>query len=110
MTELGCRYGTNWWMPLKWSTELLARCMQDGAVKSPPGYSGLLGQVASFRSSLTKVMDYCKVLSAIQYRQVSTYGHIPVPLVYTQVVTLAVYVYFAVSLVGEQWIIGVGHR
>ena len=31
------------------------------------------------------------------------YGQIPVPLVYTQVVTLAVYTYFAVSLVGEQW-------
>lgn len=27
------------------------------------------------------------------------------PLVYTQVVHLAVYVYFAASLVGEQWII-----
>ena len=96
-------------MPLKWSTELLARCMQDGVVKSAPGYSGLLAQVASFRSSLTKVV-YCRVSSALQYWQVSTYGHIPVPLVYTQVVTLAVYVYFAVSLVGEQWIIGVGHR
>ena len=37
--------------------------------------------------------------------QVANYGHIPVPLVYTQVVHLAVYVYFAVSLIGEQWII-----
>jgi len=81
-------YGSNWWMPLKWSTEILSKSMQDGLVKSPPGYNGLLGQIATFRSSLTKV---------------STYGHIPVPLVYTQVVTLAVYVYFAVSLIGEQW-------
>ena len=81
-------YGSNWWMPLKWSTEILSRSMQDGLVKSPPGYNGLLGQIATFRSSLTKV---------------ATYGHIPVPLVYTQVVTLAVYVYFAVSLIGEQW-------
>jgi len=81
-------YGSNWWMPLKWSTEILQKSMQDGIVKSPPGYNGLLGQIATFRSSLTKV---------------ATYGHIPVPLVYTQVVTLAVYVYFAVSLIGEQW-------
>ena len=29
----------------------------------------------------------------------------PVPLVYTQVVHLAVYVYFAVSIIGEQWLI-----
>jgi len=83
-------YGSNWWMPLKWSTELLSGAMKDGQVKSPPGYNGLLGQIATFRSSLTKV---------------ATYGHIPVPLVYTQVVTLAVYVYFAVSLIGEQWLI-----
>jgi len=83
-------YGSNWWMPLKWSTELLSRSVRDGEVKSPPGYNGLLGQIATFRSSLTKV---------------ATYGHIPVPLVYTQVVTLAVYIYFAVSLIGEQWLI-----
>merc|ERR1712106_1282597 len=37
--------------------------------------------------------------------EVATYGYLPVPLVYTQVVDLAVYVYFAVSLIGEQWII-----
>ena len=35
----------------------------------------------------------------------ASYGYLPVPLVYTQVVHLAVYVYFAASLVGEQWII-----
>ena len=83
-------YGSNWWMPLKWCAEILSKAMQDGVVKSPPGYNGLLGQIATFRSSLTKV---------------ATYGHIPVPLVYTQVVTLAVYVYFAVALIGEQWLI-----
>ena len=35
----------------------------------------------------------------------ASYGYLPVPLVYTQVVHLAVYVFFAVSLIGEQWII-----
>eukprot|EP00092_Neocalanus_flemingeri_P010264 GFUD01011060.1.p1 GENE.GFUD01011060.1~~GFUD01011060.1.p1 ORF type:complete len:409 (+),score=73.73 GFUD01011060.1:151-1377(+) len=83
-------YGSNWWMPLKWCAELLSKAMQEGEVKSPPGYNGLLGQIATFRSSLTKV---------------ATYGHIPVPLVYTQVVTMAVYVYFIVALIGEQWLI-----
>ena len=34
-----------------------------------------------------------------------TYCHLPVPLVYSQVVTLAVYFYFAAALVGEQWLI-----
>jgi len=81
-------YGSNWWMPLKWSTDILARAQRDGIIKSAPGYSGLLGQISNYRSALTGV---------------ATYGHIPVPLVYTQVVTMAVYVYFAVSLIGEQW-------
>jgi len=83
-------YGSNWWMPLKWSVELVHKAQKDGLISSAPGYAGLLGQLSSFRSALTSV---------------ATYGHIPVPLVYTQVVTLAVYVYFAVALIGEQWII-----
>ena len=83
-------YASNWWMPLQWCTELLSDANKKGQVVSAPGYSGLMAQVAAFRTALTEV---------------STYGHIPVPLVYTQVVTLAVYIYFGVALIGEQWII-----
>ena len=83
-------YDSNWWMPLKWCTDLLARAQQEGLVANAPGYAALMGKISEFRNALTEV---------------STYGHIPVPLVYTQVVTLAVYVYFAVSLVSEQWIV-----
>ena len=83
-------YGSNWWMPLKWSTEILCKAQQDGFIKNPPGYKALIGQVADFRAGLTGV---------------AAYGHIPVPLVYTQVVTLAVYFYFGVSLIGEQWLL-----
>lgn len=83
-------YGSNWWMPIQWSTELLSVGQAQGYIKSAPGYAGLLGQVASFRASLTSVV---------------TYGLIPVPLVYTQVVTMAVYIYFAVALIGEQWLL-----
>ena len=51
----GEMYGSNWWVPLKWSVEILCRALKDGIIKSPPGYNGLLGQIATFRSSLTKV-------------------------------------------------------
>jgi len=81
-------YESNWWMPLKWATEIMAKAQKQELIKSPPGYAGIMGKLTHFRSCLGDV---------------ATYGHIPVPLVYTQVVTLAVYVYFAVSLVGEQW-------
>jgi len=83
-------YGSNWWMPLQWATSLITQAQGDGLIKSAPGFSGLLGQISAFRASLTDV---------------ATYGHIPVPLVYTQVVTLAVYIHFAVSLIGEQWLL-----
>ena len=110
---------------LQWATEICCGAHNDGVIKSPPGYNGLLGQIASYRASLTKVYscqrNFVKVFTVIgegtfwnrlmcesfvdSSTKVATYGHIPVPLVYTQVVTVAIYFYFAVALVGEQWLI-----
>ena len=81
---------SKWWLPMKWCVEILQQAKQEGLINNAPGYSHLLCRLAEFRNCLTDVTNYC---------------HIPVPLVYTQVVHLAVYVYFAVSLIGEQWII-----
>ena len=78
---------SNWWLPLKWSTEVLVKAEEEGLVTSGPAFSALLSRLTEFRSGLVAV---------------ATYGQIRVPLVYTQVVTLAVYIYFAVSLIGEQ--------
>ena len=78
---------SNWWLPLKWSTEVLVKAEEEGLVTSGPAFSALLSRLTEFRSDLVAV---------------ATYGQIRVPLVYTQVVTLAVYIYFAVSLIGEQ--------
>ena len=83
-------YGSNWWKPLQWSAEILTQAQEDGLITNAPGFKGLISKVAEFRADLTSV---------------SAYGHIPVPLVYTQVVTLAVYFYFGVSLIGEQWLL-----
>ena len=54
---------------------------------NPPAYVSIVNAVSNFRKSLTGVV---------------TYGHVTVPLVYTQVVHLAVYFYFAVALIGRQ--------
>ena len=78
---------SNWWLPLKWSTELLVSALQDDLITSAPGYAALVSRLTDFRAGLWDV---------------ATYGQIRVPLVYTQVVTLAVYIYFTVSLIGEQ--------
>ena len=83
-------YGSRWWLPLKWAIEVLTRAKREGYITSTPGYSHIMGRLSEFRGCLTEV---------------ATFGYLPVPLVYTQVVHLAVYIYFGVSLIGEQWII-----
>jgi len=80
---------SNWWLPLKWSIDIIRKAQMDGRFECAPVYSTLVGKVCEFRKSLTQVVSY---------------GHVTIPLVYTQVVHLAVYIHFAVSLIGEQWI------
>ena len=75
---------------MKWAIEILTRAKKEGYITSTPGYSYIMGRLSEFRGRLTEV---------------ATFGYLPVPLVYTQVVHLAVYIYFAASLIGEQWII-----
>ena len=79
--------GSNWWMPLLWSTEIAEN---DENISSSGVYGWIQGNLAGYRQKLTDVL---------------TYGHVPIPLVYSQVVHLAVYFYFGVSLISEQWII-----
>jgi len=83
-----CQHGgSNWWMPLLWSTEIAEN---DKNISSSGVYGWIQGNISGYRQKLTDVL---------------TYGHVPIPLVYSQVVHLAVYFYFGVSLVSEQWII-----
>merc|ERR1712025_1168697 len=50
----------------------------------------LLLKITDFRGSLTDVLNY---------------GHVPIPLVYTQVATIAVRLYFVMALIASQWIV-----
>jgi len=81
-------YTSNWWVPLLWSTEIIAQAKIDD-----PNLSDWvpLGQIVAFKAKLQS----CK-----------TFGNIPVPLVYNQVVTLAVYIYFGCTLIADQWVVG----
>ena len=62
----------------------------EGRMATAPSYVSIVNAISNYRKSLTGVV---------------TYGHVTVPLVYTQVVHLAVYFYFAVALIGRQSII-----
>jgi len=79
--------GSNWWMPLMWSVELAEK---DANISAAPVYGWIQMNIDGYRQKLTDVLSY---------------GHVPIPLVYSQVVHLAVYFYFGVSLFSEQWII-----
>merc|ERR1719186_132920 len=81
--------GSNWWLPIKWSVDIIRTAQIDGRFITAPSYTALVGKVNDFRKCLS---------------QVASYGHVTIPLVYTQVVHLAVYIHFAVGLVGDQWI------
>merc|ERR1711902_364224 len=87
--DIGRHGRSNWWMPIKWSISIVRKAMTDDRIANAPSYSNLVRAIAAFRKGLTEVV---------------TYGHVTVPLVYTQVVHLAVYFYFAISLLGRQWI------
>ena len=72
---------SRWWIPIKWAIEVLNTAKREKFITNQPGFSHLMGRLSDFRRGLTEV---------------ASYGYLPVPLVYTQVVHLAVYVFFAV--------------
>ena len=57
-------------MPIKWSISIVRRALNEDRVANAPSYSNLVKAIAAFRKGLTEVV---------------TYGHVTVPLVYTQV-------------------------
>ena len=81
--------GSNWWLPIKWSIDIIGKAQVDGRIQNPVSYQFLVGKVCDFRKQL---------------EEVAAYSHTTIPLIYTQVVHLAVYIYFGVQLVGSQWI------
>merc|ERR1711963_710263 len=87
--KIGRHGGSNWWLPIKWSISIMRESFAEGRMATAPSYVSIVNAISNYRKSLTGVV---------------TYGHVTVPLVYTQVVHLAVYFYFAVSLLGRQWI------
>ncbi|KAM7538606.1 hypothetical protein Aperf_G00000055124 [Anoplocephala perfoliata] len=77
-------------LPLVWATAISMRAEKDGYVKNPHTLVNLIQVINQFRESLLRLFLMDKVC---------------VPLVYTQVVTLAVYSYFLSSIIGRQFII-----
>lgn len=74
---------------MSWASNIVTRARHEGLVPNDMSMKSLLDEINLFRTRLGSVLDY---------------DWISMPLVYTQVVTLAVYSYFLTALVGKQYI------
>jgi len=81
-------HANKWFLPLVWATDICARALAEGNIR-PQTVKCLVGELVHIRENLTGIINH---------------DWVSVPLVYTQVVTLAVYSYFAAALIGAQWI------
>ncbi|XP_010608707.1 bestrophin-4 [Fukomys damarensis] len=78
-----------YWVPCVWFTNLAAQARKDGRIRDDITLCLLLEELNKYRAKCSMLFHY---------------DWISVPLVYTQVVTIAVYSFFALSLVGRQFV------
>ncbi|MCL4124428.1 UNVERIFIED_CONTAM: hypothetical protein GTU68_012360 [Idotea baltica] len=78
-----------YWMPLVWAGTLAARARKEGRIRDDFAVKTILDEITRLRSSCAKLLGY---------------DFVSIPLVYTQVVTLAVYAFFLATLMGRQFL------
>lgn len=79
------------WLPIVWAASIITRARKEGRVRDDFAVKTMIDE-------LNKIRGQCGMLL--------NFDHISVPLVYTQVVTLAVYSYFLTTLMGHQYVDG----
>ena len=78
-----------YFVPITWAASIVTRAHREGRISDDFSTQTIIAKLNEYRDMLHKL---------IQYDMMS------IPLVYTQVVTLAVYTYFLGALMGRQWI------
>ncbi|XP_069115846.1 bestrophin-4-like isoform X2 [Argopecten irradians] len=86
--EVECKYN-KFWVPIMWANSVLVQARQENKVETDWGLRMIIEQLADFR-------DKCSLCFV--------YDWITIPLVYTQVVTWSVYMFFAACLIGRQFL------
>ncbi|XP_044254083.1 bestrophin-2-like isoform X1 [Tribolium madens] len=79
------------WLPIMWASSIVTRARKEGRIRDDFAVKTMLDELNKFRGQCGLLLSY---------------DMISVPLVYTQVVTLAVYSYFFTTLMGQQWVEG----
>ncbi|XP_036421302.1 bestrophin-4 [Colossoma macropomum] len=78
-----------YWMPLTWFANLASKAREEGRVKDDMALKLLMDELNNYRAKCSMLFHY---------------DWISIPMVYTQVVTLAVYSFFAFCLIGRQFV------
>ncbi|KAM8931122.1 bestrophin-4 [Pelodytes ibericus] len=78
-----------YWIPCVWFTNMAAQARRDGRVRDDVALKLLMDELNKYRGKCSMLFHY---------------DWISVPLVYTQVVTIAVYSFFAFCLIGRQFL------
>ncbi|XP_060079824.1 bestrophin-1-like [Ylistrum balloti] len=86
--EVECKYN-KFWVPILWANSILVQARKENKIQTEWGLRMIIEQLADFR-------DKCSLCFV--------YDWITVPLVYTQVVTWSVYMFFAACLIGRQFL------
>ncbi|KAL0271012.1 UNVERIFIED_CONTAM: hypothetical protein PYX00_008258 [Menopon gallinae] len=77
------------WLPIVWAASIITRARKEGRIRDDFAVKTIIDELNKFRGMCGQLLNY---------------DSISVPLVYTQVVTLAVYTFFATCVMGRQWI------
>ncbi|CAL8147676.1 unnamed protein product [Orchesella dallaii] len=81
--------GPKYYVPIVWAGAVASKARKEGRIKDDIALYHILKELAKFRTMCGDLLGYDWVM---------------VPLVYTQVVTLATYIYFAACLLGKQFL------
>ncbi|KAA0192966.1 hypothetical protein HAZT_HAZT009840 [Hyalella azteca] len=78
-----------YWLPLVWAGAIVTKARKQGRIRDDFAQKTIMDELNNFRKG-------CRLLLS--------YDYVSVPLVYTQVVTLAVYTFFISTIVGRQFL------
>ena len=78
-----------YWMPFSWFSNLVRQAYDEGRIPSDNGFRHLIEELNNYRSGLGTIVGY---------------DWVNIPLVYTQVVTIAVHSYFIMQLLAQQYL------
>lgn len=77
------------WLPIVWAASIVTRARKEGRIRDDFAVKTIIDELNIFRGKSGHLLQY---------------DMISVPLVYTQVVTLATYSFFITSVIGRQWL------